>query len=74
MMSTTFGQDFKASNKINARQADVLDNLYIAETADEVAEIRAEAGTRTWNALERRGMVTDWGITPYGTDVLYAHL
>ena len=73
-MATTFGQDFKASNKINARQAEVLDNLTDAETAEEVAEVRADAGARTWNALERRGMVTDAGITPYGTDVLYSHL
>ena len=83
MALTTFGQDFKAANRLTAAQVTALDmvsgigNNGRAETdadAVELLNVYVEMSTRTRNSLWGRGLIDERGLTGHGADVLAAHI
>lgn len=68
----TFGDEFKAENRLTAKQVEALDELsgYEPDEVDPATIIPA----RTLTSLRKRGLADDHGITGVGYDVLAAHI
>ena len=87
MALTSFGQDFKAANRLTAAQIDALDmvtgiGFYSGRIEDEGLEgewaelgrVYASINPRTLASLKRRGLIDERGITAHGHNVLMAHI
>lgn len=75
----SYGQAARAAHRLTDAQVDALDGLTGLDPEDagyaaELAAYRLTVPARTWHSLTRRGYVTDAGITPLGTDALYANI
>lgn len=83
MALTTFGQDFKAANRLTSAQVDLLDRysgigssgrVETDADAEELEHILKAVSVRTLNSLYRRGLIDAHGLTALGADVLAAHI
>ena len=83
MALTTFGQDFKAANRLTATQVSALDEMSaignngrVETDADalDLLNVYMEMSTRTRNSLWNRGLIDERGLTGHGHDVLMAHI
>ena len=83
MALTTFGQDFKAANRLTAAQVTALDMVSgigsagrVETDVDAVELLNVYTGisTRTRNSLWGRGLIDERGLTGHGHDVLTANL
>lgn len=84
---STFGQDFKAANRLTAAQVDALDTITsigfyngriegesVPGDWAELGRVYASINPRTLASLKRRGLIDERGITDHGYDVLSAHI